>query len=67
MGSKKWPARSLHLTTMDFLCGFLKDKVYGKKPKTIPQLKNFIIEEIEVLRHNQELLKKGVLVSFGED
>ncbi|CAM1326936.1 Uncharacterised protein r2_g3591 [Pycnogonum litorale] len=43
-GSIEFPARSPGLTPTDFfLCGYLKNKVYGSKPATVDELK----EEIE--------------------
>lgn len=45
-GSVEYPPRSPDLTPLDFfLWGYLKDKVYGRKPKTIEELKNAIKEE----------------------
>ena len=47
-GPYLWAARSPDLTPLDFFVwGFLKDKVYKRKPKTIQQLKDFICEEAE--------------------
>jgi transposase len=46
-GPIEWPARSPDLTPPDFfLWGLLKDKVYSRNPRTIPQLKIAITEEI---------------------
>jgi hypothetical protein len=46
-GEIAWPPRSPDLTPPDFfLWGVLKDRVYARKPRTIEQLKNAIIEEI---------------------
>ena len=43
-----WAARSPDLTRLDFfVCGFLKTKVYERKPKTLQQLQNFICDEAE--------------------
>lgn len=45
-GAVAWPPRSPDLTPPDFfLWGVLKDRVYEKKPKTIAELKNKIVEE----------------------
>ena len=45
-----WPSRSPDLTTPDFfLWGYLKEKVYVNKPKTLQQLKNNIWAEITAL------------------
>ena len=39
-GPTEYPARSPDLTPMDFFCGgYLKDNVYGNKPRTIDALK----------------------------
>ena len=35
-GAVEFPARSPDLTPMDFFLGFLKDKVYSRKPETMP-------------------------------
>ncbi|KOC62997.1 hypothetical protein WH47_02446, partial [Habropoda laboriosa] len=45
-----WPSRSPDLTAPDFLLwGYLKDKVYLNKPRTIEQLKENIRAEIREL------------------
>jgi len=45
-----WPARSPDLTALDyFLWGYLKDRVYVNKPKTLQQLKENIRAEIRAL------------------
>ncbi|KOC59803.1 hypothetical protein WH47_10771 [Habropoda laboriosa] len=45
-----WPSRSPDLTAPDFfLWGYLKDKVYVNKPRTIEQLKENIRAEIREL------------------
>lgn len=50
-GAMEWPARSPDLTPCDFfLWGVLKDRVYGKNPHTLAQLRTEIedgIQEIE--------------------
>ena len=46
-GDVHWPARSCDLTPLDFfLWGYLKDKVYVNKPRTIQELKDEIIRHI---------------------
>ena len=43
----EWPPRSPDLTAPDFwLWGYLKDKVYANKPRTIKELKANIRQEI---------------------
>ena len=43
----EWPPRSPDLTAPDFwLWGYLKDKVYANKPRTIQELKANIRQEI---------------------
>jgi hypothetical protein len=45
-----WPARSPDLTPCDFfLWGFLKAKVYARRPGTIEQLKEAIRQEIAAI------------------
>ena len=52
-----WLPRSPDLTAPDcFLWGYLKERVYVNKPRTIPQLKNNIRNEIEVI--TPEILRK---------
>ena len=47
-GPLVWAARSPDLTPLDFFVwGFLKTKVYERKPKTLQQLKDFVCEEAE--------------------
>ena len=46
-GPIDWPARFSDLTVPDFfLWGLLKNKVYGRNPRTMDDLKNAITEEI---------------------
>ena len=45
-----WAARSPDLTPLDFyLWGFLKDRVYGRRPNNLFQLRQFIEEEISAI------------------
>ena len=53
-----WPARSPDLTPPDFfLWGVLKDDVYSKNPRTIPELKDIIRQKC--LRIDIELCEKA--------
>jgi hypothetical protein len=46
-GNIEWPARSPDLNTCDFfLWGYLKSKVYEKKPRTTEDLKQNIRKEV---------------------
>ena len=46
-GDIHWPPRSPDLSICDFfLWGYLKSKVYARKPRNIDELKNKIKEEI---------------------
>lgn len=46
-GPMQWPARSCDMTSLDFwLWGYLKDRVYATKPRSIDQLKCLIIEKM---------------------
>ena len=61
-GDIQWPARSPDLSPCDFfLCGYLKERVYKNRPKTIRELKATI--ESEVRKIPQEMTKK-VMESF---
>ena len=54
-----WPARSPDLSPMDFFYwGYIKQKVYSRKPSTMDDLKTAISDEIENL--DQAMLKKVV-------
>lgn len=45
-----WPSRSPDLTAPDFfLWGYLKDRVFRSKPRTLPHLRNNIQEEIQAI------------------
>ena len=51
-GSIEWPPRSPDLTPMDFFFwGVVKNKVYAKSPKTINELKDYI------MTHSKTLIK----------
>jgi hypothetical protein len=46
-GPIEWPPRSPDMTPLDFwLWGYLKDKVYAEKPRTIDELKQLIMEKM---------------------
>lgn len=56
-GDITWPANSPDLTAPDFfLWGYLKEKVYERRPNTIQELKIRILEEINNI--GAELLKR---------
>jgi hypothetical protein len=45
-----WPARSPDLSICDFfLWGYLKEKVFKHRPHTQPELKEWIIEEVNAI------------------
>jgi len=45
-----WPQRSPDLSACDFfLCGYLKSKVYVRKPRTVDDLKVSVREEITIV------------------
>jgi hypothetical protein len=49
-GTIEWPARSPDLNACDFfLWGYLKNKVYEKKPRTTEDLKRNIREEVATI------------------
>ena len=57
----EWPSYSPDLSPPDFfLWGYLKDRVFKDRPKTIPELKEKIIEEIKGI-------KRSVLKSVMEN
>lgn len=58
-----WPSRSPDLTAPDFfLWGYLKDRVYHNKPRTIQQFKANIREEIKNI--NQKTLRQVMVHSL---
>jgi hypothetical protein len=49
-GNIEWPAKSPDLHTCDFfLWGYLKSKVYEKKPRTMVDLKQNIRDEVAAI------------------
>jgi len=49
-GALEWPARSPDMTPPDFwLWGVIKENVYGRRPASVEQLRQFITEEIAVI------------------
>jgi hypothetical protein len=69
-GNIEWPARSADLNACDFfLWGYLKSKVYEKKPRTTVDLKKNIRDELaaisstmlqQVMHNFQKLLRECV-------
>ena len=60
-GLTEWPTRSPDLTPCDnFLWGYLKGKLYGKRFDKIEELKKELIEEFKSLNENKDLLKKSI-------
>ena len=58
-GDVHWPPRSPDLSICDFfLWGYLKSRVYIKKPRTLDDLKNSIRQEIEAVPN--EMLENSV-------
>ena len=49
-GPFRWAPRSPDLSSLDFyLWGFLKDRVYGRRPTSLRQLRTFIEEEVAAI------------------
>lgn len=46
-GTIDWPARSPDLTTMIFVCDFVKERVYARKSVTVQKLETLIMEDVE--------------------
>jgi len=56
-GHIEWPARSPDVTPCDFgLWGYLKDRVFSRKPQTIKELKQFVTEEVDPLNEDRRYL-----------
>ena len=63
-GDISWPARSPDLTPCDFfLWGYLKAKVYARRPGTIEQLKEAIRQEVAAI---PPALTRKVMDNFRE-
>ena len=59
----EWPSYSPDLSPPDFfLWGYLKDRVFKDRPKTIPELKENIIEEIKGIKRS---VLKSVMENFA--
>ena len=57
-GNVNWPSRFPDLTSPDFfLWGYLKDKVFANKPRTLQELKDNIRNEIMDLNRNPEIFR----------
>ena len=55
-GAIEWPPRSPNLTPMDFFFrGFVKDKVFARKPRTVENMIHFIIEACEEIDDDKDL------------
>lgn len=58
----EWPPRSPDLTPCDFfLWGYLKSRVYITPPRNLDDLRQRIINEINLLKENPDLIKKVML------
>ena len=58
-GPIEWPARSPDLSPLDFfLWGYIKDKVYQTRLKSIDELKRAVLREIRKLDGQKDLLKR---------
>jgi hypothetical protein len=54
----EWPARSPDMTPPDFfLWGYLKDRVFARSPRDIPELKEIIKEEFDTIP--QDMIQKA--------
>ena len=55
-GSIEWPPRLPDLTPMiSFFGGVVKNKVYEKNPKTVNELKDYILDAFKEIDENQNL------------
>jgi hypothetical protein len=58
-GDVGWPARSPDLSIYDFfLWGYLKERVFKRRPHTLPELKERIIEEVDAI--TREMCERAV-------
>jgi len=52
-GPTAWPPRSPDLTPLDFFArGFIKDVVYSRKVRDLADLRQRIIEAVELITHH---------------
>ena len=57
-GSIEWPLRLPDLTPMiSFLGGIVKNKVYEKNPKTVDELKDYILDAFKEIDKDQNLCR----------
>lgn len=57
----QYPPRSPDLTPMDYaIWGIVKNNVYSRNPSNLNELRQFIIEEFEILNNNLDLLTRIV-------
>jgi len=57
-GSILWPPRSPDLTPMDFFFwGVVKEKVYGRKPHTLSQLRSYITDACQEISDDRNLCR----------
>lgn len=65
-GSTEWPPGSLDLTPLDFfMWGYVKDKVYARKPRTLTELKGFI-EDVFLKLEINDTMRKNVIKSIPD-
>lgn len=58
-GSVEWPARSCDITWCDFfLWSYLKDRVYARKLKTVPESRDIIEDEFDILRGQAAIISR---------
>lgn len=65
-GQIEWPARSPDLTVMDFyFWGVVKDFVYARKPRTLPELEGYIYEAFADIENSPQV-RQVVIDSIPE-
>lgn len=58
-GPIEWPARSPDLTPMDFfLWGVVKNEVFGRSPRSIRDLRDFISDSFANINADQDLCRR---------